>query len=71
LRSFGTLRPDNPLTETGIRSEFTHHGLRSRRGRKRADLSHIWIDPLLVTGPWILSALVAVRLAMKMRRRRR
>lgn len=59
LRSFGTLRPDNPLTQTGIRSEFTHHGLQSRFGRKRADLPHLWMDPLLVAGPWVLSGGVA------------
>jgi hypothetical protein len=53
LRSFATLRPDNPLTETGIRSEFTHHGLKSRFGRKRADLPHIWMDPVIIAGPWI------------------
>jgi hypothetical protein len=53
LRSFATLRPDNPLTETGIRSELTHHGLKSRFGRKRADLPHVWIDPILIAGPWI------------------
>jgi hypothetical protein len=59
LRSFGTLRPDNPLTETGIHSEFTHHGLKSRLGRKRADLGHVWMDPLLIAGPWVLSGGVA------------
>src|SRR3954452_7127069 len=26
LQSFLTPRPDNPITETGVRSEFTHHG---------------------------------------------
>jgi hypothetical protein len=55
LRSFATLRPDNPLTQTGIRSEFSHHGVKSRVGRKRADLSHVWIDPLLIVGPWLVS----------------
>jgi hypothetical protein len=58
LRSFATLRPDNPFTQTGIRSEFTHHGLKSRIGRKRADLSHVWIDPILIAGPWVFSGTV-------------
>jgi hypothetical protein len=58
LRSFATLRPDNPLTQTGIRSEFTHHGLKSRLGRKRADLTHVWIDPILIAGPWVFSGTV-------------
>ena len=35
-KSFLTLRPDNPVTETGVRSEFTHGGLSSRRGRSDA-----------------------------------
>ena len=33
LKSFATLHPDNPITETGIKAEFTHHGLSSRIGR--------------------------------------
>ncbi|WP_448624288.1 hypothetical protein [Geodermatophilus sp. URMC 64] len=61
LRSFATLRPDNPITETGVRSEFTHHGLTSRIGRKRADLVHQPLDPVIVAGPWILAAAVAVK----------
>jgi hypothetical protein len=64
LRSFATLRPDNPLTETGVLSEFSHHGGGSRFGKKRADMNHQWIDPLVVGGPWVLAGLggvVAVR----------
>jgi hypothetical protein len=64
LRSFATLRPDNPVTETGVLSEFSRHGVRSRFGQKRADLNHQWMDPLVVGGPWVLAGLggvVAVR----------
>jgi hypothetical protein len=60
LRSYLTARPDNPITETGIHSEFTHHGLASRMGRKRADLSHVWMDPWIVAGPWILTGGIGV-----------
>src|SRR4051812_24631556 len=56
LRSLATLRPDNPLTETGIRSEWSHHGLSSRFGKRRADVKHHFIDPLIVAGPWVLAA---------------
>ena len=56
LRSFATLRPDNPVTETGVLSEFSRHGARSRFGQKRADVNHQWIDPLVVGGPWVLAA---------------
>jgi hypothetical protein len=64
LRSLATLRPDNPVTETGVLSEFSRHGVRSRFGQKRVDVNHQWIDPLMVGGPWVLAGLggvVAVR----------
>jgi hypothetical protein len=56
VKSFATARPDNPITETGVRSEFTHHGLSSRLGRKRADVVHQAFDPILVAGPWVAAA---------------
>lgn len=40
LRSFGTLRPDNPITETGVLGELSHHPLKSRYGQRRADTRH-------------------------------
>jgi hypothetical protein len=58
LRSFATLHPDNPITQTGIRSEFTHSGLSSRRGR--VDVRHQWLDPIIVGGPWVAGAGAAV-----------
>jgi hypothetical protein len=59
LKSFLTLRPDNPITETGVLSEFSHHGLSSRIGVKRADLVHQPLDPVIVMGPWVAVAGVA------------
>ncbi|MFF1252925.1 hypothetical protein ACFVYC_10590 [Pseudarthrobacter sp. NPDC058329] len=64
LASLATLRPDNPVTGTGVLSEFSRNGVGSRLGKKRADVNHQWIDPLLVGGPWVLAGLggvVAVR----------
>jgi hypothetical protein len=61
LRSFVSLRPDNPITETGVLSEFTHHGLRSRLGQNRADLRHHPLDPVIVAGPWVAGVYVGVR----------
>jgi hypothetical protein len=58
-RSFLTPRPDNPVTETGVRSEFTHSGLSSRRGR--SDARHHLLDPVIVAGPWVVGAGVAVK----------
>jgi hypothetical protein len=59
LTSFLTLHPDNPITETGVRSEFTHHGLKSRVRRKRTDWVHQLLDPIIVAGPWVAAAGVA------------
>jgi hypothetical protein len=59
LRSFVTLRPDNPITETGVLSEFSHHGIASRLGRKRADLAHQPLDLVVVAGPWMVAGGVA------------
>jgi len=58
LASFATLRPDNPITETGVRVEAQHGA--SRFGRGRADLKHGWLDPIIVAGPWVLAAGAAV-----------
>jgi hypothetical protein len=58
LRSFLTLRPDNPITETGVLSEFSHHGLASRVGRKRADLVHQPLDLIIVGAPWVAAGAI-------------
>ncbi|WP_433261682.1 hypothetical protein ACQPWR_20680 [Micromonospora vinacea] len=57
--SFLTRHPDNPITETGVLSEFTHHGLPSRLRGKRVDRVHHPLDPVLVAAPWVLAAGVA------------
>ncbi len=72
LASFLTTRPDNPITETGVLSEFSRHGVKSRFGQKRADLSHQPLDPVIVAGPWILAgglAYASVRALTRSRRR--
>lgn len=65
LRSVASLRPDNPLTQTGVRAELTHGGVRSRLGHNRVDVAHTWMDPLLVAGPWVLVGAVGVRLVRR------
>jgi hypothetical protein len=57
LKSFVTLRPDNPITETGVKAEFTHHGMASRKGR--VDVRHQLLDPVIVAGPWLAGAVLA------------
>ncbi|MER7586305.1 hypothetical protein ABTW72_02025 [Micromonospora sp. NPDC127501] len=59
LASVLTRHPDNPIAETGVRSEFTHHGLSSRLRGKRVDRVHHPLDPVLVAAPWVLAAGVA------------
>jgi hypothetical protein len=66
LRSFTTSRPDNPITETGIRSEVTHGGLRSRFASPRTDWRHQLIDPVVVGGPWVLAAGLTLRRASRL-----
>jgi hypothetical protein len=56
ITSIIQLRPDNPITETGVKAEFTHHGLKSRIGQNRADLKHQPLDPVIVAGPWVAAA---------------
>jgi hypothetical protein len=70
LKSFATLRPDNPVTETGVLSEFSRHGVRSRFGQKRADVKHQWIDPIIVGAPWALAAGLAVAALRTLRKHR-
>ena len=65
LRSFATLRPDNPITQTGIRSELSHKGMSSRFGQRprRVDLAHQPLDPIIVAAPWVIGGLAGARLA--------
>ncbi|HLL63745.1 MAG TPA: hypothetical protein VK401_11890 [Propionibacteriaceae bacterium] len=53
LKSLVSLRPDNPITQTGVLSEFKRHPIASRVGKKRADLVHQTLDPIIVAGPWL------------------
>ena len=62
LASMVSRRPDNPITETGILSEFSHHGLSSRFGQKRTDVKHQWLDPIIVGAPWALRGVLVYRL---------
>ncbi|WP_413450043.1 hypothetical protein AA0Y32_05160 [Georgenia phoenicis] len=71
VRSLASRRPDNPVTETGVRTELTHDGVGARRDSSRADVKHQWIDPLLVAGPWVLAGAAAVAGARTLVRGRR
>lgn len=71
VRSFATTRPDNPVTETGVVSERGPHGARTRLGQGRADMHHQWMDPLIVSAPWIAGIAVTVVTATRLFRRAR
>ena len=74
VRSLASLRPDNPITQTGVLSEFKHHPIASRFGQKRTDLVHQPLDPVIVAGPWLAAgalAYVGVRRVVRAGRRRR
>jgi hypothetical protein len=71
LSSFATLHPDNPVTETGVLSEFSRHGIGSRFGKKCTDLRHQWIDPVIVGAPWALAAGGLAAVALRTLRKHR
>jgi hypothetical protein len=60
FRSFATLRPDNPITQTGVLGEVRRRGFSSRFRRGRADVRHQWLDPFIVAGPWLLAVTAVV-----------
>jgi hypothetical protein len=65
-------RPDNPYTEMGLAAEWKRHGIRSRFGRKRADLSHLPVDLLMFAGSTaaVVAGAVALGRALRPRERR-
>jgi hypothetical protein len=71
LASFLTLHPDNPVTETGVLSELSAHGLTSRLGAKRADVRHQPLDAIIVAAPWVAAGGVAYKAAKALAKRRR
>ncbi len=71
LRSLLSTRPDNPITQTGVLSEFTRHGISSRLGRKRADVVHQPLDLIVVGAPWAAAAGLAYLAIRRVAGRRR
>ena len=67
LRSLASLRPDNPITQTGVLSEFRRHPIRSRFGRGRVDQRHAWLDPILIAGPWVIVGVLIARALLRRR----
>jgi len=67
LASLGTARPDNPITDTGLAVEAQSGGSRFRNNR--VDLSHQWLDPIIVAGPWLTAIGAVVGATVVLRRR--
>ena len=69
LQSLVTGHPDNPVTETGVLGELKAHPVASRFGRKRVDVGHQALDPVIVGAPWVLAAGVTVLAVRRLVRR--
>ena len=59
--------PDNVVAETGVLGERHYHPISSRFGRGRADLKHMWLDPIVIAGP--VTVIAAVLLLRRLSRR--
>jgi hypothetical protein len=70
VTSLLALKPDNPVTETGVLAEFRRGGLRSRVGKNRADGVHQWIDGVIVAAPYVLAGVAVVGGIRRLAKRR-
>jgi len=61
-RSLLSLRPDNPVTQTGVMAHLPPRRLPLGLDRRRADTSHRWMDPVIVAGPWLVAGWAVARL---------
>ena len=64
---FGTSTPPRGLS--GVKTEFTDNGLSARAGTQRVDRNHAWMDPVLIAGVWVLTAIVGTRAVRRAARR--
>lgn len=58
------------LLPSGLGSEATHGGIRSRRDSRRVDVHHQWMDPLVAAGPALVAAAGAAVVVGRVLRRR-
>ncbi len=63
VRSLFSRHPDDPFSQSGVFGERGRRPIASRFGRRRVDVKHTWMDPLLVVGPWVVAAVVVFRIA--------
>jgi hypothetical protein len=69
VAALGWGKPDNPVAETGVTAEASVGATPSRFSRRRADGSHVWLDPVVVSAPWLLAGAVVAAIVMRSRRR--
>lgn len=55
------------ISELGLRAEVSRKGRQSRLGRGRTDVKHMWMDPVIVVGPWLVLVAVVIRLVRRRR----
>ena len=70
IAGLAQLRPDNPITQSGILAEKHYHGIRSRTGEGRYDVRHHPIDYALMAAPYALLGFAAYKFTQQMAGRR-
>jgi hypothetical protein len=63
-------QPDHLIPETGVTVEAYATATPSRLSSRRADASHTWMDPLLVSAPLLVIGAVGATILMVVSRRR-
>src|SRR3954447_26439807 len=61
------LHPD-PIA-SGLRGEMNGNGIASRFRKKRTDVRHQWLDPIVVAAPWLLAGGASYKTVKRLRRR--
>ena len=61
--------PDDPVRRSGVLGEAGRRSVESRTAPGRVDNRHSWMDPAIVSGPWLAAAGLAALLIMRARRR--
>lgn len=59
-KSVLSTRPDDPITQSGLKGEWGRRSIASRLRPGRIDMKHAWLDPVLIFGPWVLTAALVV-----------
>lgn len=69
LRSLASGDPDDPVRRSGVLGEAGRRPVDSRTAPGRVDDRHSWMDPAIVSGPWLAAAGLVAFLIVRARRR--